>query len=150
MLQVNAGDAGEYTIGGLHDLDKGWMNEVKPCTPLRERFSELYSVFFIENIVFDRMLHSIFWDRNIWVDFVLFQVKSKGARILPRLLFDRSVGSPIWTLSSSSSSWSTSSLSSTIRHCHRFDRWAGKQFVELFSKEEKQKQLKKLLIKTAK
>ena len=60
MLQVNAGDAGEYTIGGLHDLDKGWMNEVKPCTPLRERFSELYSVFFIENIVFDHMLHSIF------------------------------------------------------------------------------------------
>ena len=30
-----------------------------------------------------------------------------------------------------------------------FARWAGKQFVELFSKEEKQKQLKKLLIKTA-
>jgi len=69
-LQVNADDGGEYTIGGLHDLDKGWMREVK----------------------------------------------SKGARILPRLLFDR---------------------------------WAGKQFVELFSKEEKQRQLKKLLIKTA-
>ena len=30
-----------------------------------------------------------------------------------------------------------------------FARWAGKQFVELFSKEEKQRQLKKLLIKTA-
>jgi len=45
------------------------------------------------------------------------EVKSKGAQILPRLLFDR---------------------------------WAGKQFVELFSKEKKQKQLKKLLVKTAK
>ena len=29
IVQVNADDAGEYTIGGLHDLDKGWMREVE-------------------------------------------------------------------------------------------------------------------------
>ena len=27
--QVNADDAGQYTIAGLHDLDEGWMSEVK-------------------------------------------------------------------------------------------------------------------------
>ena len=27
--QVKADDAGQYTIAGLHDLDQGWMSEVK-------------------------------------------------------------------------------------------------------------------------
>ena len=27
--QVNADDAGQYKIAGLHDLDQGWMSEVR-------------------------------------------------------------------------------------------------------------------------
>ena len=44
ILKVNAGDGGEYTIGGLHDLDKGWMKEVlEPHTQLNSLLQNLIS-----------------------------------------------------------------------------------------------------------
>ena len=84
-----------------------------------------------------------------------FQVKSKGAKLLPRLLFDQWAQSrSLFTLNMILNiGIRRYSFVSSIEHIDinaAWNRWTGKHFVELFSKEEKQRQLKKLLVKTAK
>ena len=83
-----------------------------------------------------------------------FQVKSKGAKLLPRLLFDQWAQSrSVFTINMILNVGIQRYLFvSSIEHIDinaAWNRWTGKHFVELFSKEEKQKQLKTLLVKTA-
>ena len=131
--QVNADDAGQYTIAGLHDLDQGWISEVKSLKSLlREvtcplllfihsshfRWSRREPNFCLVCYLISELNHDLF-SQSTWFWILAFN----AIYLCPIEHIDINA---VW------------------------NRWTGKHFVELFSKEEKQRQLKKLLVRTAK
>ena len=131
--QVNADDAGQYTIAGLHDLDEGWMSEVKSlklflpevACPLllliqssHFRWSRREPNFCLVCYLISELNHDLF-SQSTWFWILAFN----AIYLCPIEHIDINAA---------------------------WNRWTGKHFVELFSKEEKQRQLKKLLVKTAK